>query len=84
MVLMLLTLFIEHLRYNGRDRVSVRKIDNVAENGFGRGRQGASLVVVTPRSEVFPVGGIGVKGVFRVTIGNVGTRSGQEILNGSS
>ena len=68
---------------DGCNGVAIHKIDYVAQNGFGRGGQGAALVGIALGAEVFPVGGIGIERVFRVTMGHVGTRSNQEILNRS-
>ena len=68
---------------NRRDAVALDQIDNVTKDRFGRGWQGAALVVITPRTEVLPVGGVSIEGVFGVAVGNVGTCSCQEILDRS-
>lgn len=62
--------------------MAVNQIDDIAENRFGGGGQGAALVVIAPTVEMFPVGGVGIKGVFGVTMGDVGTRPSQELLDG--
>ena len=67
---------------NCRDGEAVNQIDDVTRDRFGRGGQRTALVFLTPGAEVFPVGSIGVKGVFRVAMGDVGTRSRQEIFDG--
>ena len=67
---------------NRCDREAVNEVDHVTEDRLRRGRQGAPLVLLAPRAEVFPVGSIGVKCVFRVTMGDVGTCSRQEIFDG--
>jgi hypothetical protein len=66
---------------NRRDGIAIDKIDDVAKDCFGRGWQGASLVVITPPTEVLPVGGVGIERIFGVTMGDIGTRSCQEIFD---
>jgi hypothetical protein len=66
---------------NCRDGVAINQIDDVTQNFFWGGGQGAPFVVIAPGTEVFPVGGVGIEGVFGVTVGNVGTRSRQKIFD---
>jgi hypothetical protein len=54
---------------NRRDNVAIDQIHHVAEDCLRRGRQGAAFVVIAPRTEVFPIGGVLVEGVFRVAMG---------------
>lgn len=60
---------------NRRDGGALDKIDHVTKNRLWGGRQGAALVVSTPRANVFPVRGVGIEGVSGVTMGDIGTRA---------
>ncbi len=67
---------------NCPDRKAVNEVDHVTEDRLRRGRQGAPLMLFAPGAEVCPVGSVGIQGVFGVTVGNVGTSTCQEILDG--
>jgi hypothetical protein len=67
---------------NRRDGVAINKIDHIAKNCLWEGGQGTAFVCITPRAEVFPVRSVGIQGILRVTVGDVGTRSCQEIFDG--
>jgi hypothetical protein len=54
---------------NRRDGVAFNQVDDATQDRLGRGRQGAPLVLIAPRIEVFPIGGVGIKGIFGVTMG---------------
>ena len=51
--------------------VAVDQSDDVAEDGFGRGRKRAATVFGTPGGEVLPIGGVVLEGVRGVAVDRV-------------